>query len=272
MRKLVYSALALAGLSLSSGCIIGGGDPEGTFELAWNVFLDGAPSTCDDAGVAQVELLVTLEGTTQGTADHFPCNNGSGETFGLEPGFYTIQVNALDANDDAIATGAPESGHEVIDGAVTDLGTFNIDIEGGGPTTAQLDFTVDYGNAGGENCTETAVGGSGVIQQQINLYDVGGAQCLPFAISGTDDPGNTTCEPRLCQESNITQTMVLDTGSYDIEIWGLKGATGGDAVICYSFSAQIDVLSDDTVDFVVPFEPINDPTDACNATKPDRGR
>src|SRR5688500_3712867 len=131
MRKLVFSALALAGLVQSSGCIIGDDDPEGFFTLSWMVTLNGAASTCDDAGVAQVEVLVTLEGTTQGTADHFPCNNLSDTTFGLEPGFYAVQVNALDANDDAIATGDVETDWEIIDGETTNLGSYTLAITGG---------------------------------------------------------------------------------------------------------------------------------------------
>jgi len=271
MRNLVFSALAIAGLTQASGCIIGGGSDDGTFSLTWTLE-DPAGNllTCSEAGADQVELLVTLQGTTQGTADRWDCNDAGGQTFALTPGFYDFEVNALQGTGDAAtAIGFGGSGlGEIVADADTDLGHFDIVIDGGS-NLVNFDITVDYGTAGGDNCTETAAGGSGVIQQIINIYDAGGATCLDYAILTAQDTLGT-CVAEICQENTVVQTLQLDPGVYDIEIWGLKGGVDDTPAICYSITRELIVQSDDSFDFVVPFEPINDPDDECNATKPDR--
>src|SRR5688500_18375638 len=101
MKKLVLTALAIAGLSQTMGCIISDDEPsdEGTMELAWTVTLNGAAvDSCDEVGAAEVEVLTT-DSLGNGLADQFPCNNFQGETFGLVEDTYTVVVSILDANE-----------------------------------------------------------------------------------------------------------------------------------------------------------------------------
>ena len=75
-------------------------------------------------------------------------------------------------------------------------------------------------------------------------------------------------------ESDVQQFVDLPPGDYEIDAFGLKGATMADAVICYSFDQPqpLSLDADQTVTLMVPFGPINDPTDSCNLTKPSHGR
>jgi hypothetical protein len=280
MKKLALAAVALAGLSQATGCIIS--DAEGgQMHLSWTVTLDGAAvNSCADVGganpPAKVETLSTLEGTAAAVADRWPCDEFEGTTGELDEGTYTVVVSILEADNTAIVSFDPETGVPVTSGDVTELGTFNFAFETANPPVT-MSLYVDYGAAGGMNCTETAVGGSGVIQQNVFLFDVGGTQCLNFAITGTDQEGlpidGDTCgSTELCMENTVAQLVDLPAGTYEIDVEGWKGATGGNPVLCYRLDApiQFTISVNSDVDVVVPFNP--DPADdvECNATKPSR--
>ncbi|MDB4955350.1 MAG: hypothetical protein JWO36_2919 [Myxococcales bacterium] len=107
----------------------------GYFQLAWN--LVGATSnnslTCTQAGATGgVEAISTDVATSANSAsDVFTCEDHAGVTSGFKAATYTISVDALNSQMQAIGT-APAISNRVIasPNKVTDLGTITIPITG----------------------------------------------------------------------------------------------------------------------------------------------
>jgi hypothetical protein len=115
----------------------------GVFALSWT--LVGAQSnqtlTCDQAGAtggnSGVEAIATVSGGTMSADDIFDCNNPTLPLTAPYPaGSYTVSVDALDANMQAIGTAPAIPNAQIVDPAVdptkpvTDLGDITIPIDG----------------------------------------------------------------------------------------------------------------------------------------------
>ena len=82
-------------------------------------------------GIGSVEILSTLSGETEAFGDKFSCRDGSGLTAGLLNGAYTVSVQALDANDRALATAPTLTSKAIRDrNQITDLGLITIPVQG----------------------------------------------------------------------------------------------------------------------------------------------
>lgn len=290
MKKLAFAALLLAGLAQATGCIFVSDDEGGQFEVRWALLAGSTPTTCEAVGADYVASLATLNETGEGFEDLFHnCSAGTGTTFSMPLGTYTVDVSIWDdVNMDTTA-----SGGDIINAAddiqmnLQDV-VYNssLDVDGDtvqlpvttyvfAPQTANIDFSVDFGAAGGTNCTSPP----GVVQMDIQLYDAGGSQCLSVTLSGITDAGgapttDTLCDTTypLCEETNVIMTLDnLDPGDYELEIWGLKGAVGPDLYPCYSSGpiafTVLPGTDDDLGAIAAPFDESMFPVE-CNATKP----
>ena len=276
MRKLVWMALALAGISQAAGCIFTS-DDGAAFHASWSVTINGAqPPTaadgCDALGAAKFSVLST-DSLGNGVDDRFPCTRGEGTTGDLAPDTYTIVLAMLDGADAAIpGTQVGPDSYDLFDGEITEIMPVTYDVQ----TNAHVRLFVDYGTAGGSNCNTGGAMDSGVVQQQIFVMDTAGQVCLD--VTGTDQLGapfqTGTCgELALCMENTVAQEFAIQPGSYTIEVIGLKGATGGAPYQCYEATGPMDVQGDADVTVIAPFNQPDPVIEAmCNATKRDTGR
>lgn len=281
MKKLAFTALMFAGLAQATGCIfVADDDDTGRFHATWSITAGGAASTCDAHGADYVALTSTLAGTAQGYDDLFDCGDLAGTTNPLPLGDYTIAVSIWDdngtfenLNDDTKLNLQDAVYNEslLVGGATENLPNTNFDFP---PPTGDVSFRVDFGNAGGMNCTSTGAGGSGVVQQVVILRDAQG-NAVTATYTGVDQKGVSFTENTganvVCMENTVVQTLQdLDPGSYSLAIHGLKGAVGGGTNDCYfvmtmSFTVNGDL---DLGTILVPFDPAPADEAACNATKP----
>ena len=104
----------------------------GYFVFAWALVAqsNNAPVTCAQAGAGGgVEAVSTISGTSTAFSDPFNCVDGSGITAGLPADTYTVSIDALNSQQQAIGT-APTLTNKVImaPNRFTDLGTITIPI------------------------------------------------------------------------------------------------------------------------------------------------
>lgn len=108
-------------------------DDGGYFYFDWQLrgMTTGTMLTCADALADGVDITVTLNGTSAGTTDVFPCTQGGGYTAGLIAGSYTVSIAALDTSDRSIGT-VPAMTNKPIQAVnkTTDLGLVMIPITG----------------------------------------------------------------------------------------------------------------------------------------------
>jgi len=108
-------------------------DDGGFFLFDWELRgeTSGAPLSCADVLSDGVEILSTLNGTSQAVSDIFPCEQRSAYTGALIAGTYTVSIAALNAQDQAIGT-APALTNKAIQAPnkITDLGLIQIPITG----------------------------------------------------------------------------------------------------------------------------------------------
>jgi hypothetical protein len=104
MKKLVFAALLLGGLSQATGCIIVSDDDDtvdsSTFLVEWNLetALASPPGaiTCADAGVDTIRTVSEPTGGAQ-IIDLFDCTDGVHETAPLPLGDYLVWTDAVDS-------------------------------------------------------------------------------------------------------------------------------------------------------------------------------
>jgi hypothetical protein len=110
-----------------------------TFNFELRDAAGGAKLTCGEAGAnGGVEILSTLNGTSQAKSDIFDCvtpgfrddGTGPGFTAGLIAGDYTVSISALDGSDRSVGT-APALTNKRIQAPnkITDLGMIQIPID-----------------------------------------------------------------------------------------------------------------------------------------------
>lgn len=108
-------------------------DDGGYFFFDWELRgeVSGQALSCADVQSSGVEILSTLNGTTDAVSDIFPCEQRSAYTGALLAGTYTVSISALDAADASIGT-APALTNKAIQAPnkVTDLGLVQIPITG----------------------------------------------------------------------------------------------------------------------------------------------
>ena len=131
-----YVDLTLVDKTITQTIIDDGGFFKFNFELrdAGN----GAKLTCAQAGSDGVEILSTLNGSTQAKSDIFNCvtpgfrddGTGPGFTAGLLAGDYTVSIAALDASDRSVGTAPALTNKRVAaPNKITDLGLIQIPID-----------------------------------------------------------------------------------------------------------------------------------------------
>lgn len=273
MKKLALVAFAFASMT-ATGCIFVSDDTGETaqFNYAWTV----DPTSACNANT-YVSVLSTPS-VGQAFDDIYSCTDLSHDSPSMPLDSYVLSGSLYDDNNtfddmtDDINLDGPINVNATLDIAdqIKDAPLWAFQV---GSPASDVDFGIDYGAAGGMNCTETMVGGSGVVQQLVSLYDVGGAQCLPFNMATNDPafPTTATCANDICFENSITQTLLaLPDGSYELEIIGFKGAVGGGVNACYIMMAPFAFTAPtgDLGNIVVPFNPAPADDAACNATKP----
>lgn len=131
--------LTTSDLSYSTNVVVNGG----VFALSWSLVgaQSNAPLTCAQAGAtggnSGVEAIATVTGTSMAADDIFDCNNPTLPiTDPLPAGDYTISVDALNANMQAIGTAPTIPSATIVDPQndpskpVTDLGDITIPIDG----------------------------------------------------------------------------------------------------------------------------------------------
>jgi hypothetical protein len=272
MTKLALAAFALAGLTQATGCIAA--DEEAQFSLSWTISQGAAPSDCTVIGANGVSFVFT--GPGQAFDDIYDCEPTSHDSPSMILGAYTISGSLINDADQANVIIFDQlnvtSSLDVVD-ELKVVPTFAFDA----PSAAQdVGFGVDFGVAGGDNCTSTGAGGSGVVQQQIDLYDLGAGTCLAtFHITGTDQENlafdDLTCAPALCYENSVTQTInALPPGDYTMDVTGFKGAVGAQLNACYYGTKDftVPVTGADIGNVIAAFDPLPADDAACNATKP----
>ena len=106
------------------------------FELRDGV--GGSPLTCSQAGADGVEIVSTLNGSTQAKTDIFDCvtpgfrddGKGYATTAGLLAGDYTVSVAALDSSDRSVGTAPALTNKRIVaPNKLTDLGLIQIPID-----------------------------------------------------------------------------------------------------------------------------------------------
>lgn len=101
----------------------------GRLGLTWTILEDGVESTCANVGAADVSLLLTIAGTSEGDDFLFSCEAGQGVTDPLLLEEYVGVVYLLDANEAVLGESEPrpniflEYGNHFVD-----LGNFTFDI------------------------------------------------------------------------------------------------------------------------------------------------
>ena len=99
MRRLLAAAVTV----LASGCEFDvSGDVVTDVEVQWQLFLDGEPATCDDAGVHNIRVDFAREAGRGRFADWFACADGTGIAVALPVDDYRVDAAALDHNGDAL--------------------------------------------------------------------------------------------------------------------------------------------------------------------------
>ncbi|MFH0902843.1 MAG: hypothetical protein V2A73_19615 [Pseudomonadota bacterium] len=269
MKRLV-AALAVVMSIQAGGCIVEEVDQE-RIAVSWKLYQGGYEMECAALGIDTINITSTSQTTDDIFVDIFDCGDDNGLTAYLDWDTYKITAEAL------TSAGTVTSEEEI---------TLTLDgNEVSAPSAAftffflgyNVSFAVDYGNAGGDNCTD-----NGVVQQTVFLSFKDGDQCLDATVSGVDQTSAAfevdTCEePALCMASSVTQTIKdLPIGDYTLTIHGLKGGVSDDTAICYikTMDFSLDGTEPDldvTLEVIaVPFDDSLDDNDLCNMSKPGR--
>ncbi len=103
----------------------------GYFQLQWQLTANGAPTSCaarsDVSGIETVSTSVS--NANNFASDIFPCADHLGITSGFSAGTYTVSVDALNANNQAIGTATNLTNKTIqAPNKVTDLGTVTVQL------------------------------------------------------------------------------------------------------------------------------------------------
>lgn len=106
----------------------------GYFSFTWDlVGADtGTPLACADVAADGIEAISTdVSDASNAASDIFTCTDGLGVTAGLLAGTYTVSIDALDANMQAIGVADALTDQQILDAnQVTSLGAITIPIAG----------------------------------------------------------------------------------------------------------------------------------------------
>ncbi|MSP15651.1 MAG: hypothetical protein EXR73_03375 [Myxococcales bacterium] len=293
MKKLGSMVFALVGLVgfAQAGCVLVVEEHEGQLGYSWDVLANGAAADCasveSSSGAAYTSFVATLAGSGMGYDDLYNCSDAAATTSKLPLGDYTVVASLLDnsgspdngGDDTTLAQGGTATASLLYADELVVVTTFVFNVETA-PATAEITFGVDYGVAGGANCTSTTAGGSGVAQTEIRLFETGSGMCLDSGQYGCLDAADQPslcglCAKEICQENSTALQLVLFAGSYEIDVIGYKGAVAGNEVYsCYAMAAPLSFTvvggtNQDLGNLIAPFDDSLHPTE-CNATKPTR--
>jgi hypothetical protein len=269
MKKLAMAVLGAALLSQTAGCFIfvdDSGD-EGQFHATWTVMMGGA-STCAAVGASTVQFLSTEAATGDLYIDTYNCDDYAGTTDGMPLGEYSVVINIRDSAGTVLNLPmTPIVDTLDVDGEIVELG--NVVYTFTPPTTDVALYTL-WGTATATDCNS-----HGVVQEQVYLDD--GSACISFTLTNQYDNGTTCGDAIVCEDGAVAQTISdVDYGTYNIEVMGLKSATGGYTCICYHATGSITVsATGNSFDIDVPFDSAFDTstncwdgtTSKCDATK-----
>lgn len=275
MKKLALAALALAGLTQATGCIFVSDDTSDGAQFTYSWTID---QPCAAVGANGVSFVATPS-VGQAFDDIYNCEQQASHDSPTMPlDTYTISGSVIDDSvtpavvfDEITMTGTLDQLDEIVP-----LPTFNFSVA---PPSVDISFGVTFSSTS-TNCDNTNMGGLGIVQVSVDVYDTGSATCLgTYTITGTDQDGqpinDSTChgEPyMLCVENTVTLTINdLPPGTYDLVAIGWKGCN--DAVLdsCYAGTKTVDASSsgdvgDITGMFLQPTDPLYDPD--CEMCKP----
>lgn len=113
-------------------------DNGGYFKLSWELQGEQSGQTlaCTDTDAASsaggsVETTATIAGGSAALSDKFTCEDHFGYSAGLPEGTYTVQVDALNSQDQALGPGTTLTNKSIAGpNGITDLGTVIIPITG----------------------------------------------------------------------------------------------------------------------------------------------
>jgi hypothetical protein len=211
------SWVALATVGLVAGCVIRGkGEPEpeaqtGTVEISWRV----GPSTCEVAGVSEVEVDIGGVGGTFACADE-------AATLTVPAGTYDLTLVGLDGAGDA-RFGGEATGVSVSGGSTTTVPTVTL---GALPATV----VVYWSFVNGQLCAA-----NGVEEIEALLFDE------DLVIQGELTAA--------CNDATLTLEDI-DAGTYTVDLSG-RDTSGTEQ---FAGSATIEVDRGDTVEITVQLE------------------
>lgn len=105
----------------------------GRFVFGWDLVGEnsGNPLSCAQAGADGVSLLATVVNGADATDDIFPCEDGFGVTAPVLAGNYTVSIDAIDGNDEALGSEPFLQTVQMGDiNDLPDLGTIELPIRG----------------------------------------------------------------------------------------------------------------------------------------------
>ncbi len=200
MKKLVFAALLLGGLSQATGCIISSGDdPVGYFDITWS--LSSANNEgCGDAVTARV---TSQDSTGFEFVDLFDCVAGGGTSAPLPLDNYTVWVDLLDVNDALYAQSAAAATSIDIEGETVGV-VFPITTDAG---YMALSWTLEDDASGAAlTCAEV-----GVSSVSVLATVVGGAATFVDDVFPCDMNSNS-CDGTSCVTGEI------DLGSHTVVV------------------------------------------------------
>jgi len=279
MKKLALTSLLLAGLTQATGCIIVTDDSSGAvIEVEWDLVNRGDVVSCSSENATTVHITATDSFGATTTAD-FACADGVGDFAPLPLDTYDIDVQLLDGTGTILGEVFFNNITLANDGDTVVNGPAHFDF-----SRYDVSFIVDYGNAGGDNCTATSAGGSGVVQQAVTLVAEGAGSCTPYTLTlGAGTTTNDTCgSVDVCQENVSAETQVIQDvppGNYTVSVTGFKGALSAATYECYHGTSSFNLPNNSPDDFQInsagassgvilaPFSPTPADDANCNAIK-----
>ena len=238
MKKLVLIGVA----SLFGAC--GGGDDTvdgmASIDMAWSF-------TPTDGCQAGESIHFSFTPDPFGEDDIFSCLNNEHSpadqagTIGAIPlGDYTIDASVylnnapeLSVSPDTLSVTLNVDGQVLSRSVTFDRGSASYDVS----------LSVDFGNAGGMDCVDTASGGTGVNQQTVDLIDLSDSTCVAVAIADTDatydHEDSCSVTNSVCMGAGTSDVLTLQgvpPGSYRVDVSGINFM--GD--VCWEGSATFD--------------------------------
>ena len=245
MKRFTLALLCTALFAPSTGCIfVSSDDSEGSIEGTWQTALDGAVVPCDTTFVEVTTVRMTAVGTGGTYSADFACTGGGGTMAGVLEGTYDVTLEACDA--DGCHGSMIYRDIVVLDGATSFLTRDAVDViftfESPLPPLSRVYFSLDFGEAGGDNCAFNTTMDAGVKRIALGVVNRDTATCerhmffieaastMGTSYCPIDEPGNTGTT---CVGSATPIYVELPSGNYDLTFSGIVEEPVGTDVECY---------------------------------------